>query len=524
VVPRDPEGNLIKELVPFTRASTLGGAIEYQGGLHRWKAAVVAWAIARHRTLAKRARAIAGYSRRDDKDELYEIIDQADTWAESNSKANHGTALHSLFRRIAEGATVADLIADATLNPAEEDDRADIAACEAFADAITRWTVVWAERRVVCDEAQAAGKYDLIVTPRRPMPVTDADGKVVDVIMPGDMVVVDNKTSGTADYFGEKFAVQLWIYANGRDYDRETGERTEVGVRKDWALILHIPSDDESVVATWHWVDLSAGERLVKIARDVMEGRKMGKRAIRRADLDAEIPPELLARAQSVQAGGESVVALGKELEPEAPAAVRVCRCVTPTCPECLHIPGCVDADDPRAWCECEDDETCTGPCRQHAHFPAKCPGSGKTYAPPAETTEARFRREEAQRLAVKKAKEEVMAEQAAERDALPGELADRADALIEAAERDALSQPEEAAETLAQRLQKAAAANAAVPDAERARAYLIAQLEKATTEATIVDLWKRASKKGYWARDDAELNALGAEARRRVADLEPVQ
>jgi len=459
LVPKDGDGKPIKELVPFTRASTLGGAIEYQGGLHRWKAAVVAWAIARHRTLAKRARAIAGYSRRDDKDELYEIIDQADTWAESNSKANHGTALHSLFRRIAEGATVEDLIADGTLNPAEPDDVADIAACQAFADAITRWTVVWAERRVVCDEAQAAGKYDLIVTPKRPMPVTDKDGNVVDVIMPGDLVVVDNKTSGSADFFGEKFTVQLWIYANGRDYDKETGARTEVGVRKDWALILHIPSDEETVVATWHWVDLTAGEKLVKIARDVMEGRKIGKRSITVADLDAEIPAELLERVERERAG------------------VR---------PDGTYGP---DAD---------------------GHDPA-------------ETTDERFAREEAARR-VRKAEvdaELTGAEKLAE-DPATG-VPPTEHVITDVAHDPATGTTELRTESLAQRLQRSAKEAAAVPDAERARAYLVRKLKAATSEREVVDLWRRASRKGYWPKDDAELNALGAEARQRIAGAESV-
>ncbi len=61
------------------------------------------------------------------------------------------------------------------------------------------------------------------------------------------------------------------------------------------------------------------------------------------------------------------------------------------------------------------------------------------------------------------------------------------------------------------------------MPDRERARRYLIAELEKATTEAKVVDLWRRASAKGFWPRDDAELNELGAKARRRIAELEPV-
>jgi hypothetical protein len=297
-VPTDADGRPIKELVPYTRASTLGGALEYGGGLAKWKAAVSVYGVVRSRTLAKRARAIDGYSRADQKGELYEIVEKAQAFAESDSAANHGTALHTIGQRIAEGETVDQLVERGAI------DEDDVPAAVAFEDAISRWQVLYCERRVVCDEAQAAGKYDLIVTARRPMPVTDAEGTVVDVIMPGEKIVVDLKTSSSADYFGEKFAVQLWVYANGRDYDKETGQRTEVGVNKRWALILHIPSgsglDDngrptgEPVVANWHWVDLRKGAELVRVAQDVLEGRRLGKAAIVPADLDAEIPAEMM--------------------------------------------------------------------------------------------------------------------------------------------------------------------------------------------------------------------------------------
>lgn len=523
-VPRDAEGKLIKELIAVTRASTLGGAIEYQGGLHRWKSAVVAWGIARSRTLAKRARAVASYSRREDKDELYEIVDKAQAFAESDQAANHGTALHSVFRRIAEGETVDDLVASGAI------DEEDLPACRAFAEAIEPWVVVFAERRVVCDEAQAAGKYDIVVTPRRPMPVTDAKGAVIAVIMPGDLVAVDNKTSSSADYFGEKFAVQLWVYANGRDYDPETGERTEVGVRKDWALILHIPSgSDEGTVAQWHWVNLELGGKLVKVARDVLEGRKLGKRAIVKADLDAEIPDEFLVRTAGIRAGTESVVALGEELaDPETIAAMAEitgmseldveaqlaaevaqlgkpeCRCVTPTCPECLHIPGCVDAEDPVAWCEHEAGEQCPPgrPCRQRAHFPARCPGSGKTYAPeldPALVAD------------VAEGEAAVAAGDVHDVETLGRPLGDADDHV-----RDA-----ELAQTLAQRLQGAAALEATRSDRDRVRAYLVRQLPKAATLERLTDLWRRARKAGHWDRPDAELDPLFAA---RGAELKAAQ
>ena len=39
-------------------------------------------------------------------------------------------------------------------------------------------------------------------------------------------------------------------------------------------------------------------------------------------------------------------------------------------CVECLTDP----TEDPRPWCDCREDETCKGPCRQRAHNPNVCP------------------------------------------------------------------------------------------------------------------------------------------------------
>lgn len=41
-----------------------------------------------------------------------------------------------------------------------------------------------------------------------------------------------------------------------------------------------------------------------------------------------------------------------------------------PICPECV-----APDEDPLPWCECADStDTCTGPCRQRAHNPDRCP------------------------------------------------------------------------------------------------------------------------------------------------------
>jgi hypothetical protein len=280
-VPTDAHGGLIKEMVPFTRSSTLGGAIEYQAGLARWKTAVALWGFARSRggALGKKVRAIPGYETREQKDQLYEIIDQAMGIAEDTAAADWGTALHAVFERLALGLMSMDEV--------DEDDRG---AALAFLAAISRFRVVSTETRVVCDEALTAGKYDYVVETTRPMPVIGRTGQVLDVLPAGTRIVVDAKTSGSADYFGEKFTVQLWTYAHGRFYDKETGQRTETGVNRRWALILWIARGGDEAV--WHWVDLSVGDRLVQTARDVLEGRKIGKKAIWEANLDADVPAD----------------------------------------------------------------------------------------------------------------------------------------------------------------------------------------------------------------------------------------
>jgi hypothetical protein len=69
------------------------------------------------------------------------------------------------------------------------------------------------------------------------------------------------------------------------------------------------------------------------------------------------------------------------------------CTCPEPAhCPECCHDPSCPDGEDPRVWCDCRDDETCKGPCRQRAHDPRQhrdpvgleWPEGPSTYHPPA--------------------------------------------------------------------------------------------------------------------------------------------
>jgi hypothetical protein len=148
---------------------------------------------------------------------------------------------------------------------------------------MTGWKVVRSETFVVSDYFHSAGTFDRLITPLEPMALVDKmTGEIIATVLPGDLVVVDLKTSTTADYFGAKFFAQLAVYVTGQLYDRDPesptyGARTPLGQRTDFALILHIPQGgdvDGEPVADWHWLDMRVGMALAQLACVNLETRK----------------------------------------------------------------------------------------------------------------------------------------------------------------------------------------------------------------------------------------------------------
>lgn len=271
----------IPELEGFTRASTLGNALEDSTGLNRWRGGMVAFGMSRRRDLVLAAQAIPGTEdKKRHRQPLYQIADAALEAAEASSAATVGTALHALTEQADAGTLTVDI--------GEYQSVLDI-----YLERMAGWRVVRSETFVVSDYFHAAGTFDRLITPLEPMALVDQQtGEIIAVIMPGDLVVVDLKTSTTADYFGAKFFAQLAVYVTGQLYDRRTlidgpdgepmdnpnyGARTPLGQRTDFALILHIPQGgdaDGEPVAEWHWLDMRAGLALAQLACVVLETRK----------------------------------------------------------------------------------------------------------------------------------------------------------------------------------------------------------------------------------------------------------
>lgn len=267
----DRAGEPILELEGFTRASTLGNALEDGTGLNRWRTGMVVYGMSRRRDLVLAAQAIPGTEdKRLHRQPLYRIADSALEAAEASSAATVGTALHALTEQADAGTLTVDI--------GEYQSVLDV-----YLERMAGWRVVRSETFVVSDYFHAAGTFDRLITPVEPMALIDPmTGEIIAVIMPGDLVVVDLKTSTTADYFGAKFFAQLAVYVTGQLYDRDRdsptyGQRTPLGQRTDFALILHIPQggDADGVPsAEWHWLDMRAGLALAQLACVVLETRK----------------------------------------------------------------------------------------------------------------------------------------------------------------------------------------------------------------------------------------------------------
>ena len=262
-VPRDrwgrpqivaPDG---KGATSYTRASTLGGALEDQTNLGEWKKRVVAYGLARRRDLILAAAAVETWDHPQDKKRLADIADQATQHAQANAAATIGTALHALTDRLDRGLEIPDVGEDRF-------------ALEAYQATMSHFTVHAIEQFIVCDELQAAGTTDRVLSPKGMMIAPDGTR-----ITPEDRLIDDTKTSATADYFGIKFAVQEAVYGYGVPYQHGVGRLDwpdGIAPRRDWGLIMHVPSGGSS--ASLYWVNLTLGWQLAKLAVEVREWRK----------------------------------------------------------------------------------------------------------------------------------------------------------------------------------------------------------------------------------------------------------
>lgn len=255
--------------VAYTRASTLGKAIEDTYHLSRWQQRCVAFGLSRRPDLVALVASIAT-NEGDDRAPLDELCEKAHEAAKGDKGANVGTALHKLSERRDKGEDLSYLPVELKR------------AMDAYAEQMRPFRVLAAETFVVCDPVLTAGTFDRVVELLVDLEFHHRGGKGRIVLPAGTVLVLDLKTGkiDSAKYWGPTYGVQQTVYACGQPYRFGVGRVTWEALlgegrrpSTDWALILHVPSDspeDAGLVI----VDLAEGAGMADLAVEVRAARK----------------------------------------------------------------------------------------------------------------------------------------------------------------------------------------------------------------------------------------------------------
>jgi hypothetical protein len=238
------------ELVYYTRASTVGKALDDTEALTQWKLRMSCIGLASRKDLI-----FAANAHRNDRDMMTDIVSQAMDAAESNAAATSGTALHDALHALDEGREVR----------VPDDYLPDL---DAYRQAMQGLEVVDAEVFVVNDELQVAGTYDRLV--RLKNPVVAPDGQLLPA---GTLISADIKTGKSIAHGHTAWSCQVSIYSRSVPYDIETETRRDVApAHGGWGLVIHVPVLKGT--ATLYWIDLNRGWEFAKLAMTVRQVRK----------------------------------------------------------------------------------------------------------------------------------------------------------------------------------------------------------------------------------------------------------
>lgn len=262
---------------PYSRASSFGGKLEDKSALERWGkrqmlrgAAIKPEIVHRvpHDSKDSQPRTRGGEISRRDRDVLDRLVDEADEAVGSQDKAALGTDIHAATEFIDMGDSLEDKLADfAPAYRALLIDRAN-----AYHQLVKEYGLAWdsIEQFGVQDDLEVAGTWDR----RGRVPFWPEHRQII-----GDV-----KTSGSMDFAGIGFAVQLAVYAHSAAYDHEDGSRTpHEDMDEARAVIIHVDREMGGPVELFY-VDIATGWRYARLAREVILARREGKKAIEQID------------------------------------------------------------------------------------------------------------------------------------------------------------------------------------------------------------------------------------------------
>lgn len=246
----------------YTRVTTFIDALEDKENLLPWKMRMVLKGVALDPGFLKDVETM---DVTEDRDVLNRRAEAAAELAGASEKADHGTLLHELSEQVDKGETLPLDV--------DFDDFIDIEAYSEKTVPLVR--IIHIEQLVVCDELGTAGTPDRVSSVRPDVTLSAPDGHVFTV---DEEIITDLKT-GRLDYGMLKMAMQLSIYSRSKRYDKETGERIDLGnVNQKWGIIMGLtPGSGE---LNLYWVDLELGWEAVQLAALVRDMRRRGRKAL----------------------------------------------------------------------------------------------------------------------------------------------------------------------------------------------------------------------------------------------------
>lgn len=262
----------------YHRASSFGGQIDDTYNLVRWQKRQVARGMAvRVRDALAQGKQLmlptldepTTTAQKNAWNAQYEAAEEA---AGSNVKSALGTAIHAATERVDKGESTADMAPHLRERAA-----AYWHFCQTNGIHPTSVEVFGVE-----DEHHVAGTWDRTGW------------------WAGRHKILDVKTSGSMDYAGIVFAVQLAEYAHMSAYDWTTGERTPHELMDlEEAIIIHVGREEGSHVELYK-VDITVGWEYAVLVDQVKKAQREGKHAIRPVDED-DVSQQIIA-ARSLDA------------------------------------------------------------------------------------------------------------------------------------------------------------------------------------------------------------------------------
>jgi len=226
----------------YTRVTTIAKTCDDEGALKAWANRMVVTGLINRSDLLASAS-----TKLDDKNALNKICQEAITAGGGSSRANLGTALHSLTEQI-------DLGKKPPILPGLQGD------LDAYTATLAKYGVHilpdYIESVVIHDGKEYAGTLDRIV---------EVDGR---------LYIADLKTGTDLSYAWRSIAIQLAAYADAEHvYDYQTAERSDLPkIEKDRGIVFHLPAGEAR--CELHWVDLDQGRIGLELSLNVRNWRK----------------------------------------------------------------------------------------------------------------------------------------------------------------------------------------------------------------------------------------------------------